>query len=85
MVLVLYHVYFTAVVVVPSVEVSWLVLQIRSGEQQTTLVVRMIANVGNYDYILDWEFKRSGSIAVGVRFIRFPLQKAAFVFQSMFN
>ncbi|KAF9602705.1 hypothetical protein IFM89_030593 [Coptis chinensis] len=41
-------------------------MQIREARSKMTLVARMVASVGNYDYIIDWEFQMDGLIRIKV-------------------
>jgi len=53
--------------------------QIREARPKVSLVARMAASVGNYDYIFDWEFQTDGLIHVAVN-----LMHIYFSFVSLF-
>ncbi|KAK8955304.1 hypothetical protein KSP40_PGU020984 [Platanthera guangdongensis] len=39
---------------------------INESREEVTLVVRMVSTLGNYDYMIDWEFRTTGTIRVSV-------------------
>lgn len=50
-------------------------IQIRESRPKVTLVARMAASIGNYDYIFDWEFQTDGLICIKVFVVLFRARK----------
>jgi primary-amine oxidase len=61
-------------------DIAWRHYEALTGKDEvrprTDLVVRSIAAIGNYDYILDWVFRQDGTIRVDVGATGVPLVKA---------
>ncbi|KAD6453465.1 hypothetical protein R6Q59_015350 [Mikania micrantha] len=57
-------------------EIPVIGFDIRESRPKMTLVARMVASVGNYDYIFDWEFQTDGVIRIKVGLSGMLLVKA---------
>lgn len=60
---------FVLIIQVLELNMHVLFFQIREVRSDVTLIVRSVVTVGNYDNVIDWEFKTSGSIKPAVSFM----------------
>ncbi|KAJ0478136.1 putative primary-amine oxidase [Helianthus annuus] len=65
-------------------EIPAMGFDIRESRPKTTLVARMVASVGNYDYIFDWEFQTDGLIRIKVGLSGMLMVKAT-PYENIYN
>ncbi|KAM0069842.1 putative primary-amine oxidase [Helianthus debilis subsp. tardiflorus] len=65
-------------------EIPAMGFDIRESRPKMTLVARMVASVGNYDYIFDWEFQTDGLIRVKVGLSGMLMVKAT-PYENVYN
>nr|GEW47057.1 primary amine oxidase-like [Tanacetum cinerariifolium] len=65
-------------------EVPAMSFDIRESRPKVTLVARMAASVGNYDYIFDWEFQTDGLIRIKVGLTGMLMVKGT-PFENIYN
>ncbi|KAM0069843.1 putative primary-amine oxidase [Helianthus debilis subsp. tardiflorus] len=65
-------------------EIPAMGFNIRESRPKVTLVARMVASVGNYDYIFDWEFQTDGLIRIKVGLSGMLMVKAT-PYENIYN
>ncbi|XP_076914970.1 amine oxidase [copper-containing] gamma 2-like [Bidens hawaiensis] len=65
-------------------EIPAMGFDIRESRPKVTLIARMVASVGNYDYIFDWEFQTDGLIRVKVGLSGMLMVKAT-PYENLYN
>ncbi|CAH1453726.1 unnamed protein product [Lactuca virosa] len=65
-------------------EIPLMGFDIRESRPKVTLVARMVASVGNYDYIFDWEFQTDGLIRIKVGLSGMLMVKAT-PYENIYN